>query len=306
MVPTLSRVRASARSHRGDAVVTGGGSGIGRALCTELARRECRVVVADVDEVAARATVETVQSAGGSAHPVRCDVSRLDDVEALARAAEQWFGGPPTLVVNNAGIGTGGQLIGETRVPDWERTIAVNLWGVIHGCQVFVPAMRAAGRGGVINVASAASFGLAPRMAAYNVSKAGVLALSETLAAELSGTGVTVSVVCPTFVRTNIIHSEAIDAALLPLAEKAMARFGWDPPRVASVCLDAHDRGRLHVLPQLDARLMWLVKRLAPATFTRAIGRLGRLAPSGPPVSSPAGREPAEVGSGSPSSALPR
>jgi short-subunit dehydrogenase len=118
-------------------------------------------------------------------------------------------------------------------------------------------------------------------MGAYNVSKAGVLALSETLAAELSGTDVTVTVLCPTFVKTNIIQSDGIDAALLSLAESAMRRFGWDPQRVAKVCLDGHDQGKLHVLPQLDARLMSLAKRVAPATFVRAVGLLGRLAPSG-------------------------
>jgi NAD(P)-dependent dehydrogenase (short-subunit alcohol dehydrogenase family) len=270
------------------------------------------VVIADVDQVEAEATVDMVRAVGGSALSVVCDVSNLDDVEALARAAEQWFGGPVELVVNNAGIGTGGQLIGETCLSDWERTIAVNLWGVVHGCQVFVPRMRAAGGGGLINIASAASFGSAPRMAAYNVSKAGVLALSETLAAELSGSGVTVSVVCPTFVKTNIIQADAIDEAMLPLATGAMARFGWDPRRLARVCLEAHDQGRLHVLPQLDARLMWTAKRLAPAVFTRAVGMLGRrLAVSGPSEAgrltpSRAAHEPTAVVADPPQTAMTR
>lgn len=278
-----------ARTQRVDAVVTGGGSGIGRGFCLELARRSGRVVVADIDEAAAKQTAELVEAFGGRGHPVRCDVSDREDVEALARCAEQWFGGATGLLVNNAGVGVGGQVVGQTRMADWQRTIAVNLWGVIYGCEVFVPRMREAGRGGVINIASAASFAAGPRMAPYNVSKAGVVALSETLAAELSGTNVAVSVVCPTFVRTNIIHPEGIDAALLPVAERAMARFGWDAEQVARVCLDAHERGRLHVLPQRDARLLWLAKRVAPATFTRAMGWLGRLMPAGVPPLSPPG-----------------
>lgn len=280
VVSLLGGLGSSGRSHRANAVVTGGGSGIGRGFCLELVRRDSRVVVADIDQPAAEETVRLVRAAGGRAHAVRCDVTRYEDVEALADAAEGWFGEPATLVVNNAGIGRGGQALGEDKLSDWERTIAVNLWGVVYGCRVFVPRMRAAGRGGVINIASAASFGAAPRMASYNVSKAGVLALSETLVAELSGTDVTVSVVCPTFVKTNIIHSDAIDSALLSLGEKGMARFGWAPERVARVCLNAHDRGRVHVLPQLDAKAMWVAKRLAPAAFTRAIGRLARLAPT--------------------------
>jgi short-subunit dehydrogenase len=237
------------------------------------------VLVADVDDIAAEETVRLVGLAGGRGRAAHCVVADAGDVETLARTAEEWFGAPPGLVINNAGIGTGGQPIGADLMSDWERTLAVNLWGVIHGCRTFAPRMRAAGRGGIINIASAASFGAAPRMAAYNVSKAGVLALSETLAAELSGTGVTVTVVCPTFVKTNIIHADAIDAALLALGEQAMARFGWAPERVARVCLDAHARGRMHVLPQLDSRALWAAKRLAPATFTRVIGRLARFAP---------------------------
>ena len=110
-------------------------------------------------------------------------------VENLAATAADWFGST-TLVINNAGIGAGGRAVGETPLADWHRTLGVNLWGVIHGCHVFMPAMREARAGGVINVASAAGFTAAPDMAAYNVSKAGVVSLSETLAAELSGTGV--------------------------------------------------------------------------------------------------------------------
>ncbi len=121
--------------------------------------------------------------------------------------AQDWFGGPPTLVINNAGVGAGGTAIGDTDIDDWNWVLGVNLWGPIHGCHVFAPLLREAGYGGIINVASAAAFGAAPGMAAYNVSKAGVLSLSETLAAELSGTGVHVTVLCPTFVKTNIIVS---------------------------------------------------------------------------------------------------
>jgi NAD(P)-dependent dehydrogenase (short-subunit alcohol dehydrogenase family) len=126
---------------------------------------------------------DAVGDHGGTAIAVQCDVARIGDVDDLAAQAQSWFDGPPTLVVNNAGIGAGGQMIGEIPLADWSWTLGVNLWGPIHGCHVFTPILRAAGRGGVINVASAASFGAAPAMAAYNVSKAAVLSLSETLAA---------------------------------------------------------------------------------------------------------------------------
>lgn len=261
-------------------MVTGAGSGIGAAFATELAARDGSVVCSDIDELAAQRTVDAIEARGGKALAVRCDVSVLEDVEALAGEARGWFGAPPSLVVNNAGVGAGGTPVGETPIDEWRRTLSINLCGVIHGCHVFVPALREAGTGGVINVASSASYASLPGMGPYNVSKAGVVALSETLAGELSGTGVRVSVLSPTFVKTNILDTEHITPDSLQLAEVLMRVTGMSPRRVARVCLDAHDRGRLYVLPQLDAKTLWRVKRAAPAVFTRGAGLLGRIAPN--------------------------
>jgi NAD(P)-dependent dehydrogenase (short-subunit alcohol dehydrogenase family) len=268
------------RSHEARAVVTGAGSGIGAAFAAELGARGGSVVCSDIDEAAAKQTVDAIEARGGKALAVPCDVSLLADVETLASEARGWFGAPPTLVINNAGVGIGGTPIGETSIDDWRWTLGINLFGVIHGCHVFVPALREAGGGGVINVASSASFASVPGMGPYNVSKAGVVALSETLAGELSGTGVHVSVLCPTFVKTNILQTEHITPDSMQLAQVLMRVTGMSPQRVARVCLDAHDRGRLYVLPQLDAKAMWRIKRAAPAAFTRGAGLLGRIAPN--------------------------
>ncbi|WP_232376647.1 SDR family NAD(P)-dependent oxidoreductase [Amycolatopsis aidingensis] len=270
---------ATRRSHAAAAVVTGAGSGIGRAFAMELARRGGSVVCADLDPATAKETAATIEGRGGRALPVACDVSIEAQVWDLAETAEHWLGRPAGLVVNNAGIGTGGRVIGETPLPDWRRTLEVNLWGVVHGCHVFVPWLRAAGGGGIINVASAAAFAAAPRMAAYSASKAAVLSVSETLAAELSGTGVGVTVLCPTFVRTDIVSGELIEAAAARAATVLMRLTGSSPDRIVRRTLDAHDRGRLHVLPQWDARLAWRGKRFFPAGYTRAAGLLGRLLP---------------------------
>lgn len=272
--------RGSGRTRGAAAVVTGAGSGIGRAFALELARRGGRVVCADIDPAAAKETVLLVEAAGGDALAVGCDVGSEEQVRELAAAAEEWLGRPPSLVVNNAGIGVGGRRVGDAPLQEWRRTVDVNLWGVVHGCHVFVPALREAGRGGVINVASAASFTAAPRMAAYNVTKAGVVSLSETLAAELAGSGVAVTVLCPTFVRTNIIGNGLIDPAAARLATVAMRVTGLSADRVARTTLDAHDRGRLYVVPQLDAKALWQLKRHLPATYTRTAGLLGRLLPA--------------------------
>jgi short-subunit dehydrogenase len=146
---------------------------------------------------------------------------------------------------------------------------------------VFAPILKEAGYGGIINVASAAAFGAAPGMAAYNVSKAGILSLSETLAAELSGTGVHVTVLCPTFVKTNIVKSGVEAGAIAEksnqVADRLMRWTGFPPDRVARTCLDTLDRGGLYCMPQPDARIGWGIKRFTPTVYTRAAGLANRV-----------------------------
>jgi hypothetical protein len=284
-VPLNKALRKSTTtSHGASAVVTGAGSGIGAAFAVELGRRGGTVVCSDIDEAAAQNTADAIVERGAKAVAIRCDVSRFDDVSALAEQSQSWFGAPPTLVINNAGVGAGGAAIGDVPLDDWVWTLGINLWGPIHGCHVFTPILREAGPShaprGIINVASAAAFGAAPGMAAYNVSKAGVLSLSETLAAELSGTAVRVTVLCPTFVKTNIVgagvESGRITDESSELATKLMRWTGFSADKVARICLDAHDRGELYCMPQLDAKIGWNVKRLAPQAYTRAVGLVSR------------------------------
>jgi NAD(P)-dependent dehydrogenase (short-subunit alcohol dehydrogenase family) len=275
--------RSNKVTHNALAVVTGAGSGIGAAFATELAHRGGRVVCSDINEVAAAKTVSTIIDNDGEAVAIACDVSRFDDVQELAAQSESWIGEAPTLVINNAGVGSGGGSIGELPLDDWQWVLGINLWGAIHGCHVFAPILRSAEPSnrprGIINVASAAAFGAAPRMAAYNVSKAGVLSLSETLAAELASSGVKVTVLCPTFVKTNIVESGRISDQMTELGNKLMRRIGFSPEKVARICLDAHDRGELYCMPQLEAKIGWNVKRLVPGTFTRGMGLVSRVAP---------------------------
>ncbi|WP_072802828.1 SDR family NAD(P)-dependent oxidoreductase [Rhodococcoides yunnanense] len=259
-------------SYNSRAVVTGAGSGIGRAFALELARRGGEVICADISLSRAQ---ETAALIGTDAHAVVCDVARREQVEDLALFAELTFGGPPTLVINNAGVGIGGKPVGNIGFDDWNWALGINLWGVVHGCETFAPAMKAAGEGGFINVASAAGFGAAPLMAPYNVGKAGVISLSETMAAE----GVRVTVLCPTFVKTNVAVDGRITASATTIADTLMRITGFTPERVAADTLNKYDRGRLYVVPQIDAKVIWRLKRIAPALYTRTLGLLGRLAP---------------------------
>lgn len=254
------------------AVVTGGGSGLGRAFCEELGARGVRVVVSDIDELGATETADHVRQAGGEAKVVRCDVADPAQVDALAAAARAWLG-DVDLVINNAGVAVAGRFE-VISADDWRWIMGINLWGVIHGCRAFVPAMRARKRGWIINVASAAGLLATPKMAPYNVTKAAVVSLSETLHAELAADGIHVSVLCPTFFQTNIAKSGrgAIDGRMTQLMEKLMARSRVQAPEVAKAALAGVAKNQLYVVPMSDGRAMWRLKRFAPERFYQLMG----------------------------------
>ena len=254
------------------AVVTGAGSGLGRALCQELARRGARILASDIDLDAVAKTVGALGSSG--AHPARCDVTNLAEVEALAREAERLLGGVD-LVINNAGVAVGGS-IGDNPIEDWQWVVGVNLWGVIHGCHVFTPRLRAQQRGHILNVASAAGLLCMPNLGPYNATKSAVVALSETLYAELAPDGVGVSVLCPTFFQTNIANAARLDgnAELLDTVRQLMASARVQADDVARAALDGVARGDLHILPHADGRWLWRLKRLNPGVFQRLTPKL--------------------------------
>jgi NAD(P)-dependent dehydrogenase (short-subunit alcohol dehydrogenase family) len=156
-------------SRQASAVVTGAGSGIGRAFAQEIAARGGRVVVSDINPRTAQETVDLIGR--DRAHAVVADVADLAQVERLAAEAEAWLGGPVDLVINNAGVGVGGAPVGEIPYADWQWALGINLWGVINGCHVFAPRLRALGRGGIVNVCSTASFAAAPNMGPYNTAR---------------------------------------------------------------------------------------------------------------------------------------
>jgi NAD(P)-dependent dehydrogenase (short-subunit alcohol dehydrogenase family) len=257
------------------AVVTGAGSGLGRAFCRELCRRGARVLASDVSLELAERTVASVRQLGGTAYASECDVSQLANVQALAASADTHLGGAD-LLINNAGVGVSGR-VGEVPIDDWTWLMSINLWGAIHGCHVFVPRFRVQRSGAVLNVASAAGLLAPPELAAYNVSKAGIIALSETLSQELAEDGISVTVLSPTFFRSNFIGaSRSHNQAMLRLGELLVQNSRLNTDRIARTALDAVASGRLHVLVGAQGRWLWRLKRLVPEGFTRRLAPLLR------------------------------
>jgi len=256
------------------AVITGAGSGLGAAMCDVLAARGARIVAADLDLAAATATAARC---GPDVHAVQCDVTDLAAVERLADETDRLIGGID-LLVNNAGVAVVGKM-GEVPIADWRWVVDVNLWGVIYGCHVFVPRLRAQKSGHILNVASAAGLISMPQMAPYNATKAAVVALSETLYADLAEDGVGASVLCPSFFPTNLTRSPrtAVDPKLHRAAMRLVEKGGWTADEIARAALAGCEAGALHVTPQLDVSWAWRLKRLAPTMFQRVSRRVGAI-----------------------------
>ena len=260
-------------THNAYAVVTGSGSGIGRSFAMELAKRGGMVVCADINLAAAQETVVLIHSqTSGQAFAVQCDVGDKDQVQALADEAEKLMNHPVTLLINNAGVGLGGKF-DEVSLADWQWCMQVNLWGVIHGCHFFVPKFKQQGYGAIINVASAAGFTAAPEMTAYNVTKSSVLALSETLSAELHGFNIRINVLCPTLVPTNIMKNGRLPSHYSGLADNLLMNHAFiTSDKVAIKTLNNLDAAKLYTIPQPDAKLFWLMKRASPSLYTKMLG----------------------------------
>jgi len=250
------------------AVVTGGGSGLGKAFCLELARAKGQVLVADLDLQTARQTADEVRALGGEAIAVACDVGAEQQVIGLRdRVAADWGG--VDLLINNAGVACTGP-VGQIASKDWDWMHRVNHWGVVYGCQAFVPLMVKQGSGAILNVASCAGFISPPEMAPYNMSKAGVISLTETLLPELRPHGVTATVLCPSFVQTQIMTQmrSPVRERQLDLGRRMFEGAWMTPEQVVRHALKRARKGKLYAIPQIDARFAWRLKRWCPGLFS--------------------------------------
>jgi NAD(P)-dependent dehydrogenase (short-subunit alcohol dehydrogenase family) len=246
------------------AVITGAGSGFGREFARIGASERMKLVLADVQQDALDAAVAEARGSGAEAIGVRADVSRAEDVQQLvARAQEKFLAAH--LLFNNAGVAGGGGYVWESSLKDWDWVLGVNLMGVVNGIRSFVPLMlKQDCECHVVNTASAAGLVSAPLMSAYNVSKHGVVTLSETLFHDLrvANAKVGVSVLCPAFVPTNIRSSERnrppqlVDhapptpsqIAARERSEKAVSSGRMSAAEVARMTFDAVRENRFYVV----------------------------------------------------------
>jgi NAD(P)-dependent dehydrogenase (short-subunit alcohol dehydrogenase family) len=244
------------------AIVTGGASGIGRALCEALARGGARVVLVDRDEAGARAAAERIAGEGGR---VRAEVLDVADGEAVRRAVEGTAAreGRVDYVFNNAGIAIGGELRDMT-AEHWRRIVDVNLWGVIHGIRAAYPIMIRQGSGHIVNTASGAGLLPSPLASAYAMTKHAVVGLSASLRAEAEGLGVRVSVVCPGFVDTAIFDTGiGLGRPLRAGLERAPVR-PYPAASAARAILRGVARNRAVIVFPFHMKAMLWGTRLAP------------------------------------------
>jgi len=262
-------LRLSTRYPMRRAFVTGAASGLGRALCLRLAADGWTLGMADIDADGLDAAADAIRRVGGTPHPVDLDVTNADAFADAAEAFVQRAGGVD-LVVNNAGIGAGGAFA-DTSLADWRAVLSVNLMGVVHGCRAFVPHLRAGG-GHLMNVASLAAVASGPFMAPYNVSKAGVQALSETLYGELHADDVHVCVLLPPFFQTNIDADLRGPDAMQAMTRHLMEQSGIDADEMAAHALREAGRDRIHILyGDWTSRVVWYGRRLAPSWYVRSL-----------------------------------
>jgi NAD(P)-dependent dehydrogenase (short-subunit alcohol dehydrogenase family) len=241
-------------------LVTGAASGLGAALVARF--------VADGHQV-----LSTDVLAGDAPSYRQLDVRSPDDWAKAAEWCEQSWGGLDILV-NNAGIATGGRIDVET-LDEWNRVVDINLMGVVRGCRAFTPMFKRQRSGHIVNTASLAGLVHPPMMSSYNAVKAGVVALSETLSHELHPYGVTVSVVCPSFFRTNLADSiRGEDTAMGATARQLIEKSPRSADDIAAGVVAGIKKKQFLIIPDRPALLAWRTKRFAHPLYERQMRKL--------------------------------
>jgi NAD(P)-dependent dehydrogenase (short-subunit alcohol dehydrogenase family) len=244
------------------AFVTGGGSGIGRALCKELAERGATVLVSDIDVKEADRTAAAITAAGRTARALQLDVSDENAVFRSVGDASAESGGLD-YYFNNAGIGISADAL-DLKMTQWKRVFEVNLFGVLYGTMAAYGVMARRGSGHIINTSSMAGFAPFSINTPYTAAKFGVVGLTEALRHEAAGLGVRMTLVCPGIVRTGFYDAIEIIGTTRETYMSWMPRRLITPERAAAIILNGVAKNRKTIIFPLHARLLWWVKKFAP------------------------------------------
>jgi short-subunit dehydrogenase len=244
------------------AFITGSGGGLGRALSLALAKDGWTIGLTDIKGDALAESKKLIEEAGGKAYIYQFDVSKKEDYKIafddyIAKA------GGLDLLINNAGVGDGG-LFGEYGLENWEWITGINQMAAIYGSHYATPILKKQGSGHIISIASAAGLANMPNMSMYNVTKAAVISLMETLYAELYAAGVNVSVVCPTFFRSNIMQYHRGDENSKKVGETIINRAKFAPEDIAHYILTEAGNNRFYILHPWQAKMVYHLRRFIP------------------------------------------
>jgi len=257
--------------------ITGAGSGLGKAVALRFAREGWRVAATDLKLETVEQTLQEVQAAGGSGFAMVCDVTSEESFAAVAARLKSEWGGVD-VAVNNAGVATAGTVL-DSPIKQWQWVLDINLLGCVRGSRAVLPLMTAQGSGHIVNIASFAGIANPPAMASYNAAKAAVISLSESLRFEVEPQGVHVSVVCPSFFKTNLLatsrsgggseSSANVAPQMEKIVQKLMEKASITADGVAEAIYHAVREQRFLVLAHADDRKRALIKRLSPELYFR-------------------------------------
>ncbi len=253
------------------AFVTGAGSGLGRALCIELANDGWTIGISDINEIGLKETENIIHKNGGKSIVYVLDVA---DHERYSEVSNHFLSKTEgiDLIINNAGVGAAGAT-GNYAPENWKWVVGINQLGVMHGCHYFVPVMKKQKSGQIINIASAAGFLNPAGMAPYNSAKAAVIALSETIYAELKCDNVNVSCVMPTYFNTGIVQNSRGSAAQKAVGQQLIDKANIEPKEIAQKVLQAAGNKQFYIVLPFSAKFAFMLKRFFPNIFIKFMAK---------------------------------
>jgi len=251
------------------AFITGAASGLGKAFSLELAKEGWTIGMVDINMAELTEAATAVNTLGGKALTFHLDVSDKNEYKSVANQFLEQAGGID-LLFNNAGVGDGSAFEAYA-LENYDWMTGINQLGVVYGCYYFIPIMKKQRSGHILNTASAAAIGCAPTMGAYNMTKAAVVAISETLYGELMDFNIKVSCIQPTYFKTNVVQYARGGALVKKATQTFIDKSGLEAKEVAQEILTRAGKNELYILLPKSAYKMWLMKRLAPVWFRKKI-----------------------------------